>query len=30
MTMDVNRQMPDEKPIYHKTVYRLMCINGIS
>ncbi|CDI57709.1 Putative uncharacterized protein [Lactobacillus helveticus CIRM-BIA 951] len=28
--MDVNRQMPDEKPIYHKTVYRLMCINGIS
>ncbi|NRN77777.1 IS3 family transposase [Lactobacillus helveticus] len=30
MTMAVNRQMPDEKPFYHKTVYRLMCINGIS
>ncbi|AEA32921.1 hypothetical protein LA2_10959 (plasmid) [Lactobacillus amylovorus GRL 1112] len=22
MTMAVNRQMPDETPIYHKTVYR--------
>ena len=29
MTMAVNRQMSDEKPVYHKTVYRLMCINGI-
>ena len=24
MTMAVNRQMSDEKPVYHKTVYRLM------
>ena len=30
MTMAVNRQMPVEMPVYHKTVYRLMCINGIS
>lgn len=30
MTMAVNRQMPNEKQIYHKTIYRLMCINGIS
>lgn len=30
MTMAVNRQMPGEMPVYHKTVYRLMCINGIS
>lgn len=22
--------MPGEAPVYHKTVYRLMCINGIS
>jgi len=30
MTMAVNRQIPDEKPVYHKTIYRLMCVNGIS